>query len=359
VLDPALRGFVEAKSEQEAGRELESLIAHRITPLVRGIVAQKLRGFGSGGSPQEDLEDAAGDALLVLMKRLQALRAEPASNHIERLDDYTAALTYNVCAQHLRQRHPEWSQLKNRLRYVLGRDARFALWESAAGLHCGFSGWRGAAPDSDANERTAALERDSDGWPESWRPASVDSSDPAPLLDEIFTRVNGPIAFDRLVRLVAAIWQIDRASRADSGLVDVTAGDLGPEAAIDRRRFAERLWAAVRELPVRQRVALLLNLRDGRGAGVLWVLPVTGVASIRSIADTLEMSVQDLAALWGTLPIDDNTIAERLGCTRQQVINLRMSARKRLSNRLSARGQEHANARANLRRLSTSMEQDL
>jgi hypothetical protein len=48
------------------------------------------------------------------------------------------------------------------------------------------------------------------------------------------------------------------------------------------------------------------------------------------------MPAEEFASLWSRLPIDDITLAEQLDCTRQQVINLRMSARKRLRNRLGS-----------------------
>jgi hypothetical protein len=40
-----------------------------------------------------------------------------------------------------------------------------------------------------------------------------------------------------------------------------------------------------------------------------------------------------LSALWDQLPLDDLSIAARLGVTRQQVINLRKAARARLARR--------------------------
>ena len=49
---------------------------------------------------------------------------------------------------------------------------------------------------------------------------------------------------------------------------------------------------------------------------------------------TLLTAVEEFAALWNELPLADNAVAARLGCTRQQVINLRMAARKRLGHRL-------------------------
>ena len=60
-----------------------------------------------------------------------------------------------------------------------------------------------------------------------------------------------------------------------------------------------------------------------------------GAASLRETAATLELPVGDFAALWNELPLPDDVVAARLGYTRQQVTNLRMSARKRLAHRLA------------------------
>ena len=51
---------------------------------------------------------------------------------------------------------------------------------------------------------------------------------------------------------------------------------------------------------------------------------------------TLEnlLRAEELAGMWNSLPLDDRGIAERLGITRQQVINLRKSARARLARRM-------------------------
>ncbi len=363
MLDPALRGFVDATSEEEAERRLETLLEQRVSPLIRKIVARKLSAHGGKNLfPSEDLEDVAGDATLILLRRLHALRMQPGASDIESLDDYTAAVAYSVCAHHLRRRHPARSRLKSRLRYVLGREPRFLLWEvEGLGLCCGFSRWHGQAPDRSAAERLTEVEQKPDRWPQSWkRPPFVDRADPGPMVGEIFERIAGPVELDRLVGLVASIWQIERGQQSGFDTVFERLADTPatPEIAIDRRRFLERLWIEIQQLPVRQRVALLLNLRDSQGAGMLWIFPVIGVASLRAIAGALEVSVEELAGLWGRLPVDDTVLAERLGCTRQQVINLRMSARKRLSNRLGtpyapigAVGQQQTN----LSGLSTSL----
>lgn len=339
MLDPALRALKDADDGEQATRELESLIATRVAPLVRKIVGRKLSGHGPNRTFRaEDVEDVTADAVLVLVKRLQRVREDPGAEPIERLDDYTAAVAYSACAHHLRQRFPERSRLKNRLRYLLDHDRRFTLWaDPAAGLIGGLSWLRGTGPSAAARVRLAALERQPEGWPPSWLSASRDTAAGLGLmLVDIFERLDGPVDLDELTGLVATIWQLDRHERVTAGypLDRIADTHVGAEELIDQRRLATRLWSEIQELPIRQRVALLLNLRDGQGAGLLWILPTTGVASIRTIAAAMEMPAEDLAALWSTLPMDDNAIAERLSCSRQQVINLRMAARKRLSNRL-------------------------
>ena len=86
-------------------------------------------------------------------------------------------------------------------------------------------------------------------------------------------------------------------------------------------------------LPLPQRMALLLNLRGGGSGSAIALLVLLGVTTFDALAAALAMTGEELAAIWGELPMDDLTIAERLGVARQQVINFRQSARKRLDRR--------------------------
>jgi len=130
-----------------------------------------------------------------------------------------------------------------------------------------------------------------------------------------------------------------RAARPDGDSAVQELPDARPDAAVafERRTYLHRLWEEIRALPPRQAAALLLNLRDAKGANAVSLLPLTGVASLRDIAGTLGMPALELAALWSRLPLDDATIAGTLGLSRQQVINLRKAARQRLARRMQAR----------------------
>lgn len=45
----------------------------------------------------------------------------------------------------------------------------------------------------------------------------------------------------------------------------------------------------------------------------------------------MDMEPEELAAMWKLLPLNDTEIAKILGVTRQQVVNLRLTARRRLA----------------------------
>jgi RNA polymerase sigma factor (sigma-70 family) len=350
MLDPALRAFVEAGDDVEVDRRLEALIEEQAAPLVRRIVARKLAGGGPATSP-DDLEDIVSDALLALVSRLQSLRQDPESEAIESLDDYTAVVAYNAFAHYLRGRDPARSRLKNRLRYVLTRGSRFGLWDTPDGLACGLARWRPAPASPAAAENLERLVSDPERW-RRWKRKGSSPDDMAATLDAVLPALGGPVELDRLVAAFAALSPAETAATTDAETIpDTTALPL--DAALDQRRLTARLWREICDLLPRQRAALLLSLRDGRGAGLLPMFPVTATASIREVAAALEMPASELAALWNTLPLDDRSIAERLGCSRQQVINLRAAARKRLSHRLADR-----EPRANIRAFSTSLEDE-
>ncbi len=125
-------------------------------------------------------------------------------------------------------------------------------------------------------------------------------------------------------------------AREDDGDPLLRLPDPAPDAALafERRTYLVRLWEEIRELPSRQAAALLLNLRDGQGRNAAALLPLTGIATLREMAAAVGLPPEKLAELWNRLPLEDTGLAEILGVTRQQVINLRKSARERLARRM-------------------------
>ncbi|MEP6707335.1 MAG: hypothetical protein ABJC05_07435 [Pyrinomonadaceae bacterium] len=338
--DAVLLPYLRATGETEAGSALEQVVCERAQPLIRDIIRSKLRVGHSSSSDITDDEatEMVSDVTLKLLGRLVELKSNTADKAINNFRGYVAVMSYHACDQYLRKKYPRRYSLKNQLRYILTHRDGLALWESdERPLLCGFAEWK----DSKQVRRQARLSELLD------KPKlfanSINAKLSLPnLLATIFNRNGGPLELDDLVSLVADLWQIKDGPSApisiDSDTVDAYSGrpqlHEQLDARMDQRSQLERLWAEIRELPLRQRVALLLSLRDANGRGVLTLLPLVRIASIRQIAETLAMPAEKLAALWNQLPVEDAIIAASLGVTRQQVINLRKSARQRLLRRI-------------------------
>ncbi|HYC91727.1 MAG TPA: hypothetical protein VEO54_21085 [Thermoanaerobaculia bacterium] len=304
--------------------EREQGIADLIDRVGRPLARQLLQRFRQGRSvDDQDAEDILSTVSLRLLTKLRDAAASPVES-IEHLDGYVATLTLNAVNDHLRRRFPERTRLKNRIRYTLTHDARLALWKGDTLLICGLAKWRGseavAAPPplhDVVTRRAGNRER------------------PADALAAFFAHCGGPVAFETVIDTMAELWHI----------VDVRdpAGMRGPEApsaleTAESRQTLAALWREIVQLRPMQRQALLLNLRDPDASHALSLFVFTGIASFEELADALGMAPVALQALWNELPLDDLRIAEMLQVTRQQVVNLRKSARERLTRRLRKGG---------------------
>jgi len=317
--DSVLASVIEADGTAARNDAIADVIAYRARTVIDRVLGPYRRS-GFTLSP-EDLDDIASSVSLRLLRKLRAV-AET-GEVIERFDDYVAALTFNTAYDYLRRRYPRRARLKNRLRYVTTRDRRLAMWGAPDAMLTGLAAWRGRRDVADVTSmqrHTATAEM-------------LDSAHPAEAVIAILDAAGAPVRFDDLVRVVAELWSVVdlREAPGSEGWTPPT-----QLATVESRQTLRLVWDEIRNLRPQQRCALLLNLREGEEGNAVALLVVAGIASLAEIAATLEMPVVDLAELWGRLPIDDRAIAERLGLTRQQVINLRKSARARLARRMAA-----------------------
>jgi len=335
-----LRLFLDAPSHAAADPLLAELLEQHARPLLTQILRRKL-AVSAPTVMTHDVDEVAAEGVANILARLLDLRSGRNPEPIESFRGYVAVVAYNGWHRHLRERFPIRARLKNRLRYVLARHPALALWIDGGVALCAVRRSQGNPVSATATRRLndGIVQRDrfdrevfAEGRPE----------DEAEVAAAIVAWVGGPVALDDVVAATGTLLGVTdvAAARSTEGRDEQATAiqnvpDHSPSAltAITEREDLARLWAEIQTLPVRQRCALLLNLRDDEGRGVIGLLPFTGTASIRQIADTLEMPHSVLAGLWRELPLEDAVIAERLGLTRQQVINLRKSARARLARR--------------------------
>lgn len=313
--DRRLSAFIAAADDAARTAAIEAVL-QEARPMVRRV-ADHMR---TEAIRAEDIDDIESTVNFRLFRRLQLARIYE-EEAIRSLDEFVATLTYNAIYDLLRHRFPERTRLKARLRYLFTHDRRLALWSDGAAMVCGRAEWRGrpaGGPHGITREAAPAV--------------MTRRAAPGDAVLAVFARAGGPLPFEDLVDLAAELWRISDAARPLPK--EARAADDAPLDRIEARQYLVRLWSEVRELRGPQRAALLLNLRDDDGENALVHLVSANIAGMDEVAEVLGLSLQRLAAIWDSLPLGDAAIAEMLSLTRQQVINLRKSARERLARRM-------------------------
>lgn len=328
-----LEAFFAASDAVVADAVLAELIAGRVEPLVKTLIRGKLHVSLQPDDERQvnqDAFDLVSDIKTLIVAKLKAPRTGNGAGRIENLEAYIRAVAANATNHYLRSKYPNRLRLKNQLRYLLTHDRRYSLWEMDGGVWvCGLSEWNGnTSVERAADELGSALEQ---------RGIVADSIELIELVGLVLGSVTAPLRF---AELVSVIYELRRISEPTEVLASETEGERTLEYEndlLDRLEKADQLktlWIEIGKLPLRHRASLLLNLKNSHGDGLITLLPLTRTATIRQIAEMLEFPVVDFAAIWNELPWDDHAIAAHLGLTRQQVINLRQSARAALKRRL-------------------------
>ena len=345
--DEILRPFLQATEAVEAERLLVYLVSEHVEPVARPIIKYKTYAFTGHSRSAQDAEDIHSDVMVRLIRRLQELRNDPDRTPITSFRSYIKIVAVNACSEFLRKKYPQRSSLQDKLRYVLTHRQGLALWK---GLEpewlCGLSRWRDQIQTRSRSARLEQLRDNPNSCIEAILPHQNIQQTPLPdLLSALFNWTDGPIELDDLVRIVAdlqgirdqaALSAIGQSPTDEGGEIEIRDTRIGADTELSQRVMLQRLWTEVCLLPLRQRFALLMNLKDDQGQDVTGLLPLVGVCTFREIAEALALTVEQFAELAKDLPLDDATIARHLDITRQQVINLRKSARERLARRLKS-----------------------
>jgi len=334
--DSMLVPFLAAKSESISDDLLRAIIDEHAEPIIKRILRSKLRvPLNERGTQQnQDALEIAGDLRATIISTLRALKQNPNQTAIASFSDFVAIKTYSACVDYFREKHPQRWRLKSLLRRRLRQNPRFALWQAEdKRWYASFSGRQATGSEAEGPDASESVSYSTDG---KLRDAQMKSDE---FLGVLFKRSGGPMGFDEVVKIAAETWHIHDPpiESIDTGCSErdhqFTSSEPRVDLALEQRLFFEQVWGEVCQLPVLQRAALLLNLRDSRDGGVISFLPFLGVASKEELARLLEMPYEDFQKLWSKLPLDDFRIAQMFGITRQQVINLRKTARERLARR--------------------------
>ncbi|MCI0338524.1 MAG: hypothetical protein L0226_13185 [Acidobacteria bacterium] len=334
--------------ELKTAKLLECLIKDHAEPLIRTIVAKKLNATFYKNDERvqsQDAEDILSEVIVQILTRLKALQKNPNDYAIANFQKFLAVVTFNRCNKHLRARYPLRHRLKNQLRYLISTQPEFTALEEGQYLFCGLVGWNRSSVQVRRTEKWTDLQNDPQGFAKNvLADKPVNTLGLRQVVIALFGWLGHPVEFEELVAFISELKGIKESPQKlnNEGEKDkdhLNGLRLGPRTGmerVDQRFYLKRLWSEITELPLNQRKALLLGLRDAKGEGLITLLPGCGVASLHQIAEVLEFPAVRLAESWSKLPLSDADIGKLIGVERQKVINLRKAARERLSRRMRA-----------------------
>ncbi len=330
-------------------------------PVVRAIVRKKLRVSLSDRDDRRENQEAQDLVQDVLAELAEAIVAR--GDKIGDLKSYAAVVAYHACAQHLRDRFPAHTRLKNKLRYFLNHEPGFAVWETSHGdLWCGYAGWSGT-PQAPA-DRVNALT--SDPSPISARLSHTGASNAVKSLDSmkaadwrnlvegILDDLGGPVELDQLMSVASSIFQV-KDEAAEAAVEPSVRPNLVEK--MHQQDLMRRLWLILQDFEHRWLMAFLLNLPGAtkEARGEIEAFETSGAANRQDIGRLLALIQQEyedlghataqwpadpgspedrMSAMWPHLPREDVLIARALRCEKQQVINLRAVAVQKAAKRM-------------------------
>lgn len=319
VRDIGFEAWPGARGEVSAADALERLLL-AARPIVRDVVSRRFHS--ARDVTPEDREDVCSDAIAALLTRLRRVRE--GGGAIESFDSYAAGIASHAADSFFARRSPLRARLRLRLRYVLTTGAEFRFAANAEGAWvCGLSG-------------TASLQPASPLQVEALQSSLSSRILPAGKLRDLvreILRISGrPLLLADMTSLTAYVLGV--ADRTEP-LEDIHPAESPSIAArVEIRDWLSALWGEISALPARHRGALLLNMGSADGT-TMCLLVELGIVSFAALAGALEVTESELAALWNRVPLPDLEVAERFGLVRQQVINLRRTAREKLSRRFA------------------------
>jgi DNA-directed RNA polymerase specialized sigma24 family protein len=341
LIDALLEPLLLSNSDAQTDAFLSQLITECLQPVIKRVIRYKLLFNTHNAAEAAEADDIQQEVTVQLLGALQKFCQQPRAHSIGDVRGLAAVIAHRACARWMRRQFPERHAFKNRVYYLLTRQSGFDLWQNEKRkLMAGFAAWQGQQKAA-ATGRLKSLSDDPGLLAQIMllQPGRQ-QADSAAIVAQIFNYLGGPVEFDELISTLADLLRIRdqpvESTDQDENAIALSAAAGATDTAwqVEKRIFLKRLWEEIRQLPLHQKAALLLNLKDDEGRGCISLFPAAGIADVRHLAETLQMSEEDFSELWNELPLDDARIAELLRLTRQQVINARKSGRERLARRL-------------------------
>jgi DNA-directed RNA polymerase specialized sigma24 family protein len=336
AIDECLWPYLKSRDQSSTQAALDQLLIEVAKPLTEQIIQRLVLESRTNKfkASRTEVAETATRVLLKLLQRLKAFKADPQSHPISNFRGMIATTAYHTFTDRWREQDRQRANQERKLRRLVAANRSLAIWKNADGkLVCGYEVWKTQKSDSqsgvfvDVPTLTKELE------------AFRQDRDAAELLMFALNRIAAPIKFGDLV---SAIFTPGAIEPETLEIVPIEASDIqainalaDPVATFERQVLLAQLFEEISKLSSIQRQALLLNMTDSYGFSIEWFV-FAGVATEAQLAELLEVSIDEFAALLDRVPLTDKEIATRLRLDSVNVGNIRKAVRDRLKRRRQA-----------------------
>jgi len=283
----------------------------------------------------QDAEDLYQDTMARIVQRLAELRAG-ATPEIENFRQYVGRVSTNLCIDFLRAKSPVRAHLKDSLRDLLKRHKGLASWEEKGEILCGLSIWSSSTGTTAFNEASLAEITAQEFATSRFKESDLQPIPLSKLVIEMLSWIGQPVHLEGLVKLLTALLQIREPEYESVDDRDMNLADdsrLG-DSELRAVELLKRLWQALHLLPQEQRAVFILGFEDDAGQDLFTALLVAHVASLKEIAEVMELTIPEVILLRLEMPMDTTGIAARLKTSRTNISKWRFRALRRLRTEL-------------------------
>lgn len=333
-IEERLLAYLQCADEPTSQDHLTYLLDEVAKPIIQRIVQRSSRLDPLQAEYETSPQDLAGEALVRVLKRLRASKADPNQQLISNFPGLVATITYRAIAENVRARNRQWANLEKKIRRLFAANGELDIWkDSERNLVCGYQVWHGSElSPSDRTQNPYATQSELSSIAEEFR-FDNRKRNTAELILILLDKVRRPIKLRDLVDLINGLRSsgpssLEEINPSQEFLTD-NEGSLAA-GVVKTRRLLERLFAEIHKLGIEQRKSLLLNMTDSYGFSIEWFM-FTGIATEAQLARLLEVSTDEFKLLLNHLPMTDKEIANQLGMSPTKVANIRKAVRERLA----------------------------
>jgi hypothetical protein len=329
--DVVLLAFLSAESEAEAEDCLNRLFEETIIPQIQKVLSSYLT---LTFDEKEEIQSDTQERILRILRKLRVsvFLKTPLIKPINNLSAYTSTVTFNCRKDFILSKQPEWRRNDNRLRRMRdgGELIFFTDGEGVQFVCLEFP-----------NETVSEMEFDEIVSQVCRKYPNHLFLKTQILAPSILKTANGALPKNVLIKAILEI--TDAVNIEEIELPEEMNECVEKDDLIAKRQvvYLRRVWDEIKTFPPNQRKVLILSLKESGKTEVVTLLLKKRIATIKEIADALEISLEEFSEIFAKLPMSSAEIAEFLDIKdsektskEQKVDNLRRIARDLLRRRL-------------------------